>query len=326
MKQKRQSFYSVATLVVPGILLVITNNSNHGVSAQSSRSCPVCANDQALRFPDESICQALSPRTSGMFETDKECLDLQMEAYQIGCCPLPPFDHCGYCADGTPANMDAIVPTGQYVNGENCFDYSYRPESRIGIFEDGSCADTFLQRAGHYCGCPQQKQECWLCPDKLPPGKPGRGDDWVTGSNCRGIEFLFSLFKEDECGTFPMSAGADLAIFCGCGGLNQTEIEEHKELFECELCRNGGVLVDPNLIYTDGSTSFSKTCGKADEFARDVIKTPYGCNNPNYFGKAREVCCSNGQVSGARPISALSVLAVSFAVSQVVAMALAAVL
>ena len=324
---KQQSIRSLPTLVGLVIVVLLLNTVVVVVTAvpeASARSCPVCVGGADLFRPDEQICKDITKRTSGLFETDTDCLDLQLEAYQIGCCPLPPFDHCTYCEDGTPYNPDGIVPSGKYVGGETCFDYSYQAPSMLGMFEDGSCDDTFLRRAGQYCGCPTQKQECWLCPDKQAPNNPSKGDDWVTGSNCRGIEFLFALFDEDECSSFPNDAGADLAIFCGCGGLDEEEIEAQQQIFRCELCRNGGSVVDPSLIYTDGSTAFSKTCQQADDFARDIIKTPSGCNNPDYFATAREVCCSNGGASGGRPVSAAAVLIVSLVVSQVVAMAMAA--
>jgi len=281
---------STMLMIACGGLFLAAKTST--VNAQEA--CEVCTGKEGLRYPDEEICTELLPRTNGMFKTDFDCQTLQLEAYQKGCCFQPPKgDYCGYCADGSEANMDAIVPEGQFVDGMVCFDYMYRNEAYLGIFEDGTCADTFLQRAGHYCGCPDQKQECWLCPDQAPPNNGGKGDGWVTNSNCRGIEFLFSLLKEDECASFPMDAGVDLAIFCGCGGLNQTEIEEQQEIFQCELCRGGGVLLNPSAIYTDGSSDgFVKNCQQADDFARDVVKTPYACNNPNYFGAAREVCCS----------------------------------
>lgn len=272
-------------------LATITTTTN----AQANELCTICANgdDMMEARRNTPTCKDLPFRTNGMFETDYDCKDIQLEAYQVGCCPNPPTNHCEYCADGSDSDPDGIVPNGQFVDGLTCFDYSYQNQGYIGMFEDGKCEDTFLQRAGHYCGCPDQKQECNLCPDGNPPGNPGKGDDWVTGSNCRGIEFLFSLLKEDECASFPMDAGVDLAIFCGCGGLNQTEIEEQQEIFQCELCRGGGVLLNPSAIYTDGSSDgFVKNCQQADDFARDVVKTPYACNNPNYFGAAREVCCS----------------------------------
>lgn len=261
--------------------------------ATAQKLCTVCDGGTALRFPDEKVCQDFEPRTNGLFQTDFDCQEIQLEAYQKGCCKTPPLDHCDYCADGSPYNPDLKVPSGQYVGGESCFDYKYANSAHIAMFNDGTCEDTLLRRAGHYCGCPGRKQECWLCPDKNPPNNPGKADEWVTGSNCRGIEFLYSLLTEDECSTFPLDIGADLAIYCGCGGLDEEAIEEQKETFQCELCRNGSFMINPEQIYTDGS-KFNKSCQQADDFARDVIKTPYGCNNPRYFGTAREICCSGG--------------------------------
>jgi len=312
--------------LVGAIFLVSFLATTAIAQSDTSRACPICVNDAPLFKPDEQICKDISKRTTGMFETDSDCLNLQLEAYQIGCCPMPPYDYCTYCADGTTFNPDLKIPSGKYVGGESCFDYAYQPSTMLGMFEDGSCDDTFMRRAGQYCGCPDQKQECWLCPDQQPPKIPSKGEEWVTGSNCRGIEYLFSLFTEDECSSFPMDVGADLAIFCGCGGLNETEIEAQQEIFQCELCRNGGVLINPKKIYTDGTTAFSKTCQQADDFARDIIKTPYGCNNPRYFDTARQFCCSNGDASGGRPVSAMTAIVASLAISQVVAMAMAAVL
>ena len=261
--------------------------------AHAQKLCTVCEGGTALRFPDEKLCKDFEPRTNGLFQTDYDCQDIQLEAYQKGCCITPPLDHCDYCADGSPYNPDMKVPSGQFVGGESCFDYKYANSAHLSMFNDGTCEDTFLRRAGHHCGCPGQKQECWLCPDKNPPNNPGKADEWVTGSNCRGIEFLFSLLTEDECTKLPESLGANLAIYCGCGGLDEEEIEEQREKVQCELCRNGSFMINPDMIYTDGSR-FNKSCKQADDFARDVIKTPYGCNNPRYFGTAREICCSGG--------------------------------
>jgi len=284
-------------LFVVALLLLTTTTTITVITAQEI--CTVCTEGNEMRY-DIQLCNDLRPRTNGLYETDTDCQDLHLEAYQIGCCLAPPKGYCGYCADGSEPNFDGIIPTGDYVGGENCFDYAYQNKALIGMFSDGSCDDTFMRRAGYYCDCPNQKQECWLCPDGNSPSKPGAGEPWVTDSNCRGIEYIFSLLTEDECESFPMDAGADLAIYCGCGGLNQTEIAAQQEIFQCELCRNGGFVIDPDATYTTvGEDKFSKTCQQADDFARDIIKTPYGCNNQRYFGDAREFCCSNGSAATA---------------------------
>jgi len=270
------------------LLGVVTTPS----SANTPSQCTTCALDREMMVKGPP-CDVLPARTNGLFDTDTDCKDIQLEHYQMGCCPMPPMDHCTYCEDGTLGNMDNRVPTGQFVGGYTCFDYMYQAESRIGLFKDGECSDTFLQRAGHYCGCAGQEQQCWLCPDGNPPNKPAKGDPWISNANCRGIEYLFSLLTEEECAVFPLEAGADLSIFCGCGGLNETEIEEQKEIFQCTLCENGGNVTNPDYIYTKGG-DFVKTCRQAEEFAREIIKTPAGCRNTDYFGEARANCtCSN---------------------------------
>lgn len=256
--------------------------------------CTTCATNAPMLVKDNPICDPFIKGTNGLFDTDKDCRDLQLGAYQAGCCPNPPFEHCEYCEDGATPILDNTIPTGQFVGGEACYDYIYQNQAYFGLFEDGKCEDTFLQRAGFYCGCPNQRQECWLCPDKQPPSRPAKGDAWVTDATCRGIEYYFSLMKEDECSSFPILSGADLAIFCGCGGLNQTKIDVEAESFTCNLCRNGGKVRNPDQIYTTNGT-FYKTCGQAEEFARDVIKTPSGCKNVGYFGEAWENCkCTEG--------------------------------
>ncbi|VEU43567.1 unnamed protein product [Pseudo-nitzschia multistriata] len=278
---------------LPLIVKALLGASFMVANVRALASCTTCALGNDL-ITDANPCNNLEDNVNGLFNTDLDCKNAQLEHYQKGCCPLPPLeDHCGYCADGfsTP-NMELMVPTGQIVGGYACFDYYYQPQSRIGMFTDGDCSDTFLQRAGFYCGCPNQEQECWLCPDGQPPSKPAKGDAWVTKATCRGIEYLFSLFKEDECAAFPYEAGADLAIFCGCGGLNQTEIDAQAEIYQCNLCENGGVVTNPDFPYsTEGD--FVKTCAQAEEFAREIIKTPSGCRNPRHFGEARQKCtCS----------------------------------
>ena len=284
---------------------IINHNTNNCIlfvdaQKQSTNACTPCVKGADMINKEAGVCIDFPSRTNGLFNTDTDCKAVQLVGYQIGCCPSPPTtDHCEYCEDGSAPDLDAIVPTGQFVEGYTCFDYSYQNEAYIGMFTDGDCSDTFLQRAGFYCGCPTQKQECWLCPDQQPPTKASKGDAWVTDSDCRGLEYLFSLFKEDECEAFPFEVGADLAIFCGCGGLNQTEIDEQAENYSCQFCENGGVVTNPDVLYTtDGK--FSKTCRQAEAFARDIIKTPAACRNSDYFGDARELCtCSDLDSSSA---------------------------
>merc|ERR1719410_552406 len=91
--------------------------------------------------------------------------------------------------------------------------------------EEGNCADTFLQRTSHYCGCPGVSHECFLCPDGSPPGNPDRGEAWATNANCRGLEFLMSAFRGDECSTYKEVFGVDFAAFCVCPGVEEPPLD-----------------------------------------------------------------------------------------------------
>jgi hypothetical protein len=286
----QKSYVSIVLLLI----LVLTISTNQ---VEAEEICTPCEDGTDFRLAaPQPLCDDLLTKTNGLFGTDQECLNVQLTNYQNGCCSNPPFDYCTFCDDpkATP-NLDLYVPTGQFADPYNCYEYSYQNEALIGMFSDGKCEDTFMRRAGHYCGCgSEQKQECYLCPDGRAPTKPQRMDSWITNSNCRGIEYLFSLLREDECSSFPYSVGADLGIYCGCDGINQTEIEEQAELYTCTLCENGGTVTNPNTVYNPTESSMQhKTCRQAQEFASTVMKTPAGCRNPNYFGLAREVCtCS----------------------------------
>merc|ERR1712238_461654 len=101
--------------------------------------------------------------------------------------------------------------------------------------------------------------------------------------------------EEDECTLFLFATGADLAIYCGCEGLNQTEIDAQAEVYQCSLCANPEEKVtNPDFVYTnilEGSNDlYPKTCRQAEDFAATIIKTPDGCRKTQYFGAARELC------------------------------------
>mmetsp|Transcript_46574 Transcript_46574/g.52093 ORF Transcript_46574/g.52093 Transcript_46574/m.52093 type:complete len:364 (+) Transcript_46574:507-1598(+) len=268
--------------------------------AASTAGCTSCADGSSMMTSaPQPMCNQLSRSINGLFATDHDCLENQLLTYQKGCCPKAPFDYCSYCEDPLiEPELEYRVPTGQFVEQDayTCYDYKYQNEALIGMFQDGSCADTFLRRAGHYCGCgPTQVQECYFCPNQKSPTKPHKTDPWITQSDCRGMEYLFSLFKEEECTAFPLETGADLAIYCGCGGLNQTEIDEQAEIYQCTLCDNPEEKVtNPDFVYTnvlEGSNDlYTKTCRQAEDFAATIIKTPSGCRNTQYFGAARELC------------------------------------
>jgi len=215
---------------------IINHNTNNCIlfvdaQKQSTNACTPCVKGADMINKEAGVCIDFPSRTNGLFNTDTDCKAVQLVGYQIGCCPSPPTtDHCEYCEDGSAPDLDAIVPTGQFVEGYTCFDYSYQNEAYIGMFTDGDCSDTFLQRAGFYCGCPAQEQECWLCPDQQPPTNPYKHETWVTNSNCRELEYFFSILKEDECEAFPFQAEAAVATAKKCIVLNDQWAKEHVRL------------------------------------------------------------------------------------------------
>lgn len=286
------------TSISIGITSTSVITSLQGVNGQACTSCYRGA--AFLSAAPQPLCSEQQAKVSGLFGTDNDCKDLQLLNFQYGCCSSPPIEYCSYCSDpNIEPNMDAIVPTGQFADPYSCYDYRVQNEAYLGMFQDGTCDDTFLRRAGHYCGCgPAQVQQCWLCPDQQPPTLPQKTDAWITNANCRGVEYLFSLLTEEECTTLPYTAGADLAIYCGCNGLNQTAIDEQAALYQCNFCENdGGYVTNPDTVYTTSSDPYPKTCQQAEDFARDIIKTPAGCRNTNFFGPAREICTCYGSDS-----------------------------
>lgn len=309
--------YTVSAIVVSSLLLFV---NHHIVVVDAQEQCFQCVNNEApLRTGAD--CDELVNQGNGLFNTDSYCKDLQLAGWQKTCCPNPPTNFCTMCADGSDFNPDGTVPTGQFVEPYTCFDYNYQKDASIAMFEDGTCDDTFLRRSGHYCDCPGQVQECWLCPDKQPPTKPQKKDGWLTKSDCRGNEYLFSLLYDNECEAFPMTTGIDLASFCGCGGLNETESEDESDQYTCSLCEDGGSVTNPDVVYDPIKDEFKKTCKQAEDFMRDFVRTPAACANPNLFGKAREVCeCGGGSSDAPMTMTMTKFLWSSVAVSSVVVM------
>jgi hypothetical protein len=249
--------------------------------------CTVCAlgTDPATDNPE---CSGLDAGVFGLSGTETTCLNQQLVNYQKRCCTSPPYGYCTICPDGsTPSGLQNPVPTGEFAQDPTCDEFQYQKNSMQHLFVEGDCSDTYLQRTSFYCGCPGVEQQCWLCPDKSPPGNPDRGDAWATQSNCRGLEFLFSVFRADECANIPANFGIDFAAFCLCPGVevNQTETPV------CSLCPDGGSVTNPDTVYTDEGAVFERTCRQAEEFAQYIIWDK-ACDR--LFEQARSICtCSS---------------------------------
>jgi hypothetical protein len=105
------------------------------------------------KFNCSGLIDDLATKGGDWAANDTECKDMQLLAFQIGCCQWPPFEYCTLCANGEPFVRGNEVPLGTADN-PTCSAYEYRVGALNGVFDPGNCADTQLRRAGFYCGCP----------------------------------------------------------------------------------------------------------------------------------------------------------------------------
>jgi len=218
-------------------------------------------------FQGESnvTCSQLIPKVDGYVQGDEDCQEIQLMAFQLGCCRLPPYDTCDICPDGSDYVRSNTVPVGSSQQADpTCAVNLYRVASYNALVTPGTCEDTLLQRGAFYCGCPNTTQQCYLCPDQQAPTNPERGDAWLTGSNCDGLAYLFSLYNESECGTTRENWGVDFANFCRCPDyvMNSTG--------HCAMCEGG--IENPDFVYTGESDPFTRTCQQAQDFAESIFR------------------------------------------------------
>ena len=283
--------FCTSSSFVTTVALIVVSYDGHTVTAQDfdTGACTPCAQGTTPVAETQNpacVSATLESSVSGMIGTDTTCLNQQLIHFQTGCCLSAPYGYCTVCPDGsTPPGLENDVPTGEFVDNPTCNEWQFQQNSLTALFTDGDCSDTFLQRASFYCGCPGVEQECWLCPDKSPPGNPDRGEAWATNANCRGLDFLFSTFKGDECSTVPELFGINFAAFCLCPGVEEP-VEE-----QCSLCPNGSLL-NPDAVYTAPGATFERKCSQAEEFAKFILD---GRNCDALLLEARETCqCSGG--------------------------------
>jgi hypothetical protein len=277
-------------------LLALKVNGQDAINSNNATDpCTLCQN---LATPDlepvfkffttsETTCSdAAGQLAAGEFlQGDDECKNLQLLSFQIGCCEFPPFEYCTVCPDGSDFERDTVVPTG-VADPPTCATMQYQWSTLNGVFTEGVCSDTLLQRGAHYCGCPDVEQQCFVCEDESPVGNPNKGDAFQTQSTCRGIEYLYSLFTADECDDVKKNYGVDLGAFCECPGTSANYTE-------CELCPDGGEVTNPDATWTDAGATFQRTCAQAVKFASVITAGGDRCDG--FMEKARETCnCASG--------------------------------
>ena len=266
------------------------------VYGQPTDLCTVCAdtseplaNPQTVFQPSQNttctdlIGQFDSNGMASMAADDESCKNLQLYAFQIGCCRNPPFQYCDICPDGSEFRPGRKIPVGQADN-PSCAQFEFRKGALLGLFEHGDCGDTQLQRSAFYCGCPDVEQECSLCPNATDtPGKPSKREKFINpGSTCRSLNYLYSIFKKDECDTASFNFGVDLAAFCECPGTEPNGTA-------CELCPDGQHVAskDKNKEYREGIT-----CGDADDYAQYIVREDF-CEDV-WAPEPRAACCTDG--------------------------------
>ena len=302
------SFVSVAAT-----LLLFTAS---GVQGQACTKCAVNADGSTSAFSENpagwtfqgvtnQTCVEISAKLdalaadSSVVDSSPECKNAQLEAFQMGCCTVPPTEYCEICPDGLDYDQFAIVPVSGNNNDPSCEISQFRYASMQGIAKLGDCSDTILQRGGFYCGCPNVQQECFLCPDGATPPNLKRVDAYQTGASCQGAQYLLSVYKADECESVRPNLGVDLAAFCECPGYKMEEPLSNG--YEgCTFCPEGQVVKDPEKVHTSSDDEFTRTCAQAEAYT-EFITLPFTCNA---MQQARDSCCSES--------GAIAALATSF--------------
>eukprot|EP00751_Fragilariopsis_kerguelensis_P022895 CAMPEP_0170891908 /NCGR_PEP_ID=MMETSP0734-20130129/41285_1 /TAXON_ID=186038 /ORGANISM="Fragilariopsis kerguelensis, Strain L26-C5" /LENGTH=351 /DNA_ID=CAMNT_0011281661 /DNA_START=376 /DNA_END=1432 /DNA_ORIENTATION=+ len=292
-------FQSRSVIVAAALLLIVLFISTTSTTttttttilwvAASTAGCTSCADGSSMMTSaPQPMCNQLSRSINGLFATDHDCLENQLLTYQKGCCPKAPFDYCSYCEDPLiEPELEYRVPTGQFVEQDayTCYDYKYQNEALIGMFQDGSCADTFLRRADIIVAVdPPRYKNVISVPIKNHRRNHTRP---IRGSPSRIVVGLNIYFHSSrKMNVQPSRLRPEL---------NQTDIDAQAEIYRCSLCDNPDEKVtNPDFVYTnvlEGSKDvYTKTCRQAEDFAATIIKTPSGCRNTQYFGAARELC------------------------------------
>jgi hypothetical protein len=276
------SLFVVKTMMFRCSILLLSFAAVH-VSGQTEGSinqpdpnepCSVCfSGDAPLIEPTFKWFQGVTDMTcsdivtavfdAAILQGNTVCKDYQLRAFQMGCCSSPPYEYCPVCPDGSAFERSNEVPIGTGSGTPpTCAENLYRVASYNALFTPGTCADTVIQRGAFYCGCPNVEQQCFLCPDESNPENPERGDGWVTGSNCEGLEFLFSLYNTEECDGLRNNYGVDFAHFCKCPNYEKTSDAK------CVMCADG--LANPNFVYTE--SPFTRTCQQAVDFSESITR------------------------------------------------------
>lgn len=266
------------------------------VREANGAACPVCADvdlqapmdPQSPRMSADPLptCAGLTADAANLDDSQAECGDLQLTAYQVGCCVRPPYQHCTICPDGSDIIRTNIIPIGAGID-PTCAEGNFRDSLYLAPLQIGDCADTFLRRSAHYCGCPNTEQECFLCPDQSAPEKNDAEISYAYNTRCTGVEWIFSLYDAEECVDTPLIYGFDAAAFCECPNY-ESDFD-----YVCEVCPGGGYVKDRTVVYLDDPFLGTFTCGDAED--NDEFFTREGtCSGVLEYARGNCTCVSSG--------------------------------
>ena len=273
-------------------MLVAALASAHFASAST---CSLCGNGNqvpGLAFDsetqdDDKSCSLFVNALAGVEDGTRDCHNLQLAAYQTGCCgknpDFVPHHACTLCPDASPYRADVEIPGSQGRRGLTCGDLSSEPAFLDFFSSPGDCGDTFLQRSAAWCKCPGVELECTLCPGGTSPPNPDRMEHVLFGWTCKSFEFVTALLGRDECPNAAEILEFDAAAFC-C-----PDIEPPPAV--CSLCPESQSIQNKDMVVA--SEYGTLTCGEI-EASFSLIPTRESCEFALAKFPTNECCTDRG--------------------------------
>ena len=239
---------------------------------------------------DGLSCSQLVNALPGIEDGTQDCHNLQLAAFQTGCCgndsDYVPHHACSLCPDASPYRVGIEIPGSQGRRDLTCGDLVAEPAFLDFFSSPGDCGDTFLQRSAAWCQCPGVELECTLCPGGTSPPNPDRMEHVLYGWTCRSFEFVTALLSRDECPNAAEIFEFDAAAFCCPDTVPPPEV--------CSLCPESQSVHNKDIVVA--SEYGTLTCGEIEE-SLSLIPTRESCE----FALAKfpvNECCRDGNVGG----------------------------
>lgn len=256
--------------------------------ASVSSECTLCGvehiPDFALSREQDGIsCQSLFDEISNVEETSQDCKNIQLTAFQTGCCSETyiPEKVCSLCQDGNSFGTGRNIPNSQGRRELICSDLVTESSFLDFFTAPGDCSDTFLRRSAAWCECPGTEVECTLCPDGSSPPNPYKTENVLYEWDCANFEYVTALLSSAACPLSSQLLEFDAAAFCCPGVVPPPRV--------CSFCPNTHVMGDPEkLVHTEYGML---KCGDI-ETSLSLVPTKDSCS----FAKEQfdsNLCCVN---------------------------------